>query len=84
MIVVQIRLWWMIGFGLSLGLCGSMIRDVWIYWNENAMNLKYEDDAHISTIPFPTVIILPLAQKKDIYSKYLRHNREIANLSNIE
>lgn len=54
----HVRLWWLIAFGLSIWLCGSMIWNSWMEWKENPMIMSNnEKNIPISAIPFPTVTI---------------------------
>ncbi|XP_031639513.1 pickpocket protein 28-like [Contarinia nasturtii] len=82
------RFWWTIGFGLSLGLCGSMIQNFWTQWNEDPFKLNIDGTADISSIPFPTITICPimkaLKSKLDISSKFNQNLEPIANLSDTE
>lgn len=55
---LNIRLWWMGAFGLSVLLCGLSIQNILINWNENPVSMSFtEKPVPISTIPFPTVIL---------------------------
>ena len=75
----------MISIGLALLVCGLMIRNVWIEWNEPRIDFSEE---HMSMVPFPTVTICmeikALKQKLDISSKFGKNLKPIANLSEIE
>ncbi|XP_055303111.1 pickpocket protein 28-like [Sitodiplosis mosellana] len=52
------RCWWLIFVGLSLWICGSMIQNIWIQWDENPVSMQFTS-SEISAIPFPTVTICP-------------------------
>lgn len=54
------RIWWLIAFGLSLWLCSSSIRTIWVHWMENPITITFTDrEIPISAIPFPTVTVCP-------------------------
>lgn len=81
------RLWWLVSLGVSLWLCGMMIGNAWMDWDENPITMDYSKKAHISTIPFPTVTICP--SLKGIKSKFSfdengDFSREESNMSAIE
>lgn len=82
------RLWWIITFGLSLWLCGSMMQDVWEEWNVRPTKFDLAEMTHISRIPFPTITICPeiktMRQKFDLSSKFDKNQKLVANLSNLE
>lgn len=59
-VIISVRLLWLIAFGASLGLCGSMIHNVWIKWTEDPMTFSHnEEHLGVKTISFPMVTICP-------------------------
>lgn len=79
------RLFWAISVCVSLCLCGLLVKDIWIKWQENPVTMSFtEKPLHFSSIPFPTITICPemkTVKKKFDISNTLNH---LANLSEIE
>ncbi|XP_055308679.1 pickpocket protein 28-like isoform X2 [Sitodiplosis mosellana] len=78
------RLWWLVFVGVSVCLCGLMIRGVWIQKLEDPVKLDMAKDGNDRIIPFPTVTICP--ETKTVRSKLdvTRAVKTSANLSAIE
>lgn len=50
----------MISFALSVYLCQSMMKNVWVKWNEDPVIVTFnEKSIPVSEIPFPAVTICP-------------------------
>lgn len=55
-----IRVWWIIAFGLSTYLCGTLIHNVWIKWDQSPVIVSFaEKSTPVWAIPFPAVTICP-------------------------
>lgn len=83
--VIKIRLWWLIAFGVSLCLCSLMIHNVWIKWLEDPLTISWtKESLHIERVPFPTVTICPeiktMKHKFDVTAAI----KSLSNLSDIE
>lgn len=54
----KIRLFWIIACIVSLGICGSMVHNIWTQWQENPVQMSFtEKESSIAMIPFPTITI---------------------------
>lgn len=54
------RVWWIIAFGLSLYLCGTLIHNVWIKWDQSPVIVSFaEKSTPVWAIPFPAVTVCP-------------------------
>lgn len=76
--VIEIRLCWLIAFGVSLWLCSSMIHNVWIQWLEDPVTISWsKKSSFIESIPFPTVTICPeiktMKHKLDVTYTFIRY-----------
>lgn len=74
----------MIGVGISLWLCGSMIQNIWQQWQKNPVTMIFtENTLPISSIPFPTVTICPttkVVKEKINVTEY----QQLSNLTGIQ
>lgn len=54
------RIWWVIAFGISLVLCGFLIHNVWIKWDQSPVIVSFaEKTTPVYAIPFPAITICP-------------------------
>lgn len=53
-------IWWLIAYSVSLYVCGSQIRTLWLVWNANpvAMSLSGKTTG-VESVTFPAVTICP-------------------------
>lgn len=87
-----IRLWWVFAFGLSLILCGTLIRKVWIKWDQSPVIVSFaEKSTPVWEIPFPAVTICPETKSymnklnfTDVYHTMAAANETPYNLTDDE
>lgn len=75
----EIRLYWLLTIGISLWLCGSMIRNVSIKWMDYPVRFSLtEKPVEIKAIPFPMVTICP-ETKAQKYKNIYEHGKEFGD-----
>lgn len=84
----NVRLWWIIAFGLLLTACGTQIHKLWKKWGKNPVTMELSNRmAPISTLPFPTVTICTKTKtskdKLDLHFIYQNIETSQLNMDNL-
>lgn len=70
--ILKHRCFWIVAVILSIGLSGSMVRDIWVEWENHPVTIVEHESVYYWDIPYPTVTICP-------ETKMLRHKLDIAS-----